>query len=36
MPHRNWDKVAKRQFESLDKDIQDDWSELRDLTLKSR
>jgi hypothetical protein len=35
MPRRNWDKVAAKQFESLEKDIRDDWSDLRDLTLKS-
>ncbi|MDB5181515.1 MAG: hypothetical protein JWP13_278 [Candidatus Saccharibacteria bacterium] len=29
----NWDKVAETQFESLDKDIREDWSDLRKITL---
>lgn len=33
---KNWDKIAQKQFASLDEDIQADWSDLRDLTLKNR
>lgn len=37
MPRRkNWDKVASQQFAGLTKDIQDDWNDLRELTLKNR
>jgi hypothetical protein len=34
MSRKNWEKVAKQQFESLDDEIQGDWGELRKLTLK--
>lgn len=36
MSRKNWDKVARQQFESLSSDIQDDWGDLRDLTLGNR
>lgn len=29
MARKNWDKVANRQFESMDKDAQEQWAELR-------
>jgi hypothetical protein len=32
---KDWDKVAKAQFESLDADIRDDWSELYNKTTAS-
>lgn len=33
---KNWEVVAEKQFESLDKEIRDDWSDLREITLKSK
>jgi len=29
---KNWDKIADEQFYSLDTAIQDEWSDLRELT----
>lgn len=36
MARKNWEKIASNQFSSLDKEIQDDWNDLRELTLKNR
>ena len=33
---KNWDKVAKQQFESLDDDIRNDWGDLYKLTASHR
>ena len=32
MSRKNWDLIADKQFESLSKDIRDDWGELHKLT----
>jgi hypothetical protein len=29
MSRKNWDKVAFREFDSMDKDWQKDWADLR-------
>ena len=29
MPQRNWDKIADHEFEAMDKEWQNDWSDLR-------
>lgn len=34
MSRKNWEAVAAKQFQSLDNDIQSDWGELREITLK--
>lgn len=30
----DWDEIAAKQFKSLNKDIQDDWGDLRQVTLQ--
>lgn len=30
MARKDWNKVAQREFETMDKDWQDDWSDLRE------
>lgn len=32
MSKKDWYKVAQKQFISLDKDIQDDWKDLFEMT----
>jgi hypothetical protein len=32
MARRNWKKVADKQFKNLSADIQDDWSDLYEMT----
>jgi hypothetical protein len=34
MAQRNWDKVAKKEFESLDKVAQEQWTDLRKIVQK--
>ncbi len=34
MSQKNWDKTAEKQFMELDSEIQSDWGELRDITLR--
>lgn len=34
MSRKNWEAIAANQFKSLSTDIQEDWGDLRDLTLK--
>lgn len=29
---KKWDKIAQKQYASLDKDIQDDWKDLFEVT----
>lgn len=29
MAKKNWDKVADKEFKSMDKDAQEQWAELR-------
>lgn len=29
MSQKNWDKVARSQFEQMPSDFQDDWNDLR-------
>ncbi len=36
MSRKNWDKEAEKQFMSLDKDIQEDWGDLFELTHNAR
>lgn len=36
MPRKNWEAIATKQFESLDPDIQEQWGDLREITLKQR
>lgn len=31
---KNWNEIANREFEALDKDWQQDWSDLRDRVAK--
>jgi hypothetical protein len=33
---KNWDKIAKQEFESMDKTEQEDWKDLRKLVEKRR
>jgi hypothetical protein len=35
MARKNWETIAKNQFESLDQDIKSDWVELRNITLSN-
>lgn len=32
MSKKDWSKVAQKQFTSLDKEIQDDWKDLFEMT----
>lgn len=29
MPRKNWDKIAMKEFDSMDPDWQHDWADLR-------
>lgn len=33
---KDWEKIARKQFLSLDADIRDEWSDLRDRISKRR
>lgn len=33
MPRKNWDKIADKEFYSMDKDARDDWSDLRHIVM---
>jgi hypothetical protein len=33
---KNWDQVAKKQFDSLDEDIRNDWGDLYQLTTSNK
>lgn len=32
MARKNWDKIARQEFESMDSDAQHDWEDLRRIT----
>lgn len=32
MARKNWQKIADKEFETMDKDAQEQWQELRDRT----
>jgi hypothetical protein len=34
MSRKDWSQIAKKQFKSLSRDIQDDWADLHQLTSK--
>ncbi len=36
MTRKNWEKIADEEFESLDKEWQDEWSDLRNLVVRRR
>lgn len=36
MARKNWDKIADKEFESLDREWQEDWSDLRNRIIRRR
>ncbi len=36
MTRKNWDNLARKQFEEMPAEFQDDWKELRQIVYKSK